>query len=88
MDPSTMRTLGRNGIEVTQLVQGCAQFDPFSRQVPEAGALAAITAAWDAGTATSTRCPGWPGSVGDPDGRRHAVSAAGQVRPVEPDPSC
>jgi D-threo-aldose 1-dehydrogenase len=49
MDPTATRSLGRSGVAVTQLGQGCASIGSLFHKVPEADAHAVIGAAWDAG---------------------------------------
>jgi D-threo-aldose 1-dehydrogenase len=49
MDPAARRTLGRTGVQVTQLGFGGAAIGELYRQVPEADARATLDAAWEAG---------------------------------------
>ena len=49
MDPTIKRSLGRSGVEVTQLGLGGASYGSIYREVSEQDALDAIGAAWDAG---------------------------------------
>jgi D-threo-aldose 1-dehydrogenase len=49
MDPTATRTIGKTGVEVTQLGLGGASYGSLFYEVPEADAHAAIQAAWDAG---------------------------------------
>jgi len=49
MDPTQTRTLGTSGVNVTQLGLGGASYGSLFYEVPEADAVAAIHAAWDAG---------------------------------------
>lgn len=49
MDPTATRTLGRSGLNVTQLGFGCAALGSMNYRVSEADAAATMQAAWDAG---------------------------------------
>jgi D-threo-aldose 1-dehydrogenase len=49
MDPAARRRIGSSGVEVTQLGLGGASYGSLFHEVPETDALAAISAAWDAG---------------------------------------
>ena len=49
MDPTAKRQIGQSGVEVTPLGLGGASYGSLFYEVPEADALAAINAAWDAG---------------------------------------
>ena len=49
MDPTATRPLGRTGVQVTQLGLGGASYGSLFYEVPEADAIAAVGAAWDAG---------------------------------------
>jgi D-threo-aldose 1-dehydrogenase len=49
MDPTARRTLGRSGVQVSQLGFGGAAIGELYARVPEAEALATLHAAWDAG---------------------------------------
>jgi D-threo-aldose 1-dehydrogenase len=49
MDPTATRPLGPSGLQVTQLGLGGASYGSLFHVVPEADALAAVGAAWDAG---------------------------------------
>lgn len=49
MDPSTRRTVGQTGVEVTQLGFGGASIGELFARVSEEDALASVRAAWDAG---------------------------------------
>ena len=49
MDPTATRTLGRTGVDVTQLGLGGASYGELFHRVSELDAYAAIQAAWDGG---------------------------------------
>ncbi len=49
MDPTATRTLGRTGVEVTQLGFGGASLGELFKKAPEEDSLATVRAAWDAG---------------------------------------
>lgn len=49
MDPTQRRTLGRTGVEVTQLGFGAASIGELTRVIDEAVAVDAVRAAWDHG---------------------------------------
>ena len=49
MDPQATRTLGKSGVELTQLGFGGAPLGELFVKVPEADAQATLQAAWDAG---------------------------------------
>jgi len=49
MDPTQRRTLGRTGVEVTQLGFGCASIGELNLLIDEAVAVDAVRAAWDHG---------------------------------------
>jgi D-threo-aldose 1-dehydrogenase len=49
MDPTATRTLGKSGVQVTQLGLGTAPFGELFQDVPARQALATVDAAWDAG---------------------------------------
>ena len=49
MDPTTRRTVGRTGVEVTQLGLGCAPLGEVSSRRTEEETLSTLRAAWEAG---------------------------------------